>query len=444
MANISRDTYNRIKHYVSVRLQQGVPLVDADWNEMEDIRRFELQAFLKWYVGDGVPYGDDGFRISIVYDRADFYISTGRCLVGGWDVMNDGLVERQTDGTWVATTERYPIQYNQQRLVKEVDLWQAWGVARMDKFTTPPTDTPRLDLVYLDTWEREVNDREDPDLVNPAISIPTCVRLKREWVVRVAPIVDANLTDFAVQAESFLQELRDQSDPQYQGHAYYCLARIEWDGNSDPVFVDLRRTGISLIDLERRIRVLERRVLAPAFAPQNQFTPREAHPETPVTIAGSNFDIPGLRVLFGTVVAEVIGTPSATQIIAKVPPTLPLGNAIKITVTTDGGSIVSDESFTMKWLAPTFSGSQFTPSEGLVGATITLTGSNFNAPGLVVKFAGTLAQIAPNTTPSATQIQVTVPNLPPSDPVIADPTITVETVGGRVMSTARFKVTSTQ
>src|SRR5215207_4039206 len=52
-----------MKHYVGVRLQQGVPIVDADWNELEDIRRYELQAFLKWFVGDGVPAGNDGFRI---------------------------------------------------------------------------------------------------------------------------------------------------------------------------------------------------------------------------------------------------------------------------------------------------------------------------------------------------------------------------------------------
>src|SRR3954451_18281396 len=64
MGNFSRDTFDRLKHYVGVRLQQGVPLIDADWNELEDIRRFELQAFLKWFIGDGVPQGNDGFRIA--------------------------------------------------------------------------------------------------------------------------------------------------------------------------------------------------------------------------------------------------------------------------------------------------------------------------------------------------------------------------------------------
>ena len=63
MAVITNDTFRALNRYVGVRLQQGVPLVDADWNEKEDIRRFELRAFLKWFVGDGVPAGNDGFRI---------------------------------------------------------------------------------------------------------------------------------------------------------------------------------------------------------------------------------------------------------------------------------------------------------------------------------------------------------------------------------------------
>ena len=87
MGNFSRDTFDRLKHYVGVRLQKGVPLVDADWNEQEDIRRYELQAFLKWFVGDGVPADNDGFSIQAETD--DFGIGFGRCLVEGLEAIND-------------------------------------------------------------------------------------------------------------------------------------------------------------------------------------------------------------------------------------------------------------------------------------------------------------------------------------------------------------------
>ena len=42
MGNFSRDTFDPAKAYVGVRLQQGVPVLDADWNELNDVIRQEL------------------------------------------------------------------------------------------------------------------------------------------------------------------------------------------------------------------------------------------------------------------------------------------------------------------------------------------------------------------------------------------------------------------
>ena len=63
------DVFNRLKHYVSVRLQQGVPIIDSDWNELADFQAFEQRTFLKWFVGDGVPKGNNGFCILPVYKQ---------------------------------------------------------------------------------------------------------------------------------------------------------------------------------------------------------------------------------------------------------------------------------------------------------------------------------------------------------------------------------------
>src|SRR5688572_32262185 len=99
MAVITPNTFDALKRYVGVRLQQGVPLVDADWNELEDVRKFELRAFLKWFVGDGVPEGNDGFGITGTGLVNDFIIrsgvtgtaeglsNVGRLLVNGLDVL---------------------------------------------------------------------------------------------------------------------------------------------------------------------------------------------------------------------------------------------------------------------------------------------------------------------------------------------------------------------
>ena len=53
MANVSRNTYDPTKNYASVRLQQGVPLVDADWNEVDDIRRNEVYTGLGLALPNG-------------------------------------------------------------------------------------------------------------------------------------------------------------------------------------------------------------------------------------------------------------------------------------------------------------------------------------------------------------------------------------------------------
>lgn len=68
MGDFSRNPDDRLaasvaRHYVGVRLQQGVPLLDADWNELEDLRRYEAETLGAWFLGDGVPVGSDGFRV---------------------------------------------------------------------------------------------------------------------------------------------------------------------------------------------------------------------------------------------------------------------------------------------------------------------------------------------------------------------------------------------
>lgn len=222
MGNFSRNTFDKLKHYVGVRLQQGVPIVDADWNELEDIRKYELQAFLKWYVGNGVPQGNDGFHILPASLNNDFAIKggdgtaegAGRCLVEG----RDALIESN-------------LNYTAQRLFQEAGLDAAWNVAPLPALTTPAAN--RADTVYLDVWEREVNSAEDlAQLVNPAIGIETCVRLRREWVVRVAEGATAPPAPPA-------------------GHAYYVLAQLARTAGEARILpahaTDRRQTGLSVL-----------------------------------------------------------------------------------------------------------------------------------------------------------------------------------------------------
>jgi len=213
MGNFSRNTFDRLKHYVGVRLQQGVPVVDADRNEQEDIRRWELRTFLRWFVGDGVPPGSDGFRITSAGAGDDFRIASGRCLVDGWEVVHDGA-----GGT-----------YRSQPLYAKPELAAAWGVAPLAALTAPVAS--RTDRVYLDVWEREVDSDEDPDLPDPELGVESSVRVRREWVVRVAERAATLPT----------------APP---GHAFYelaTLARTPGDTTiTDARITDRRRTELAV------------------------------------------------------------------------------------------------------------------------------------------------------------------------------------------------------
>ncbi|MDH6214291.1 DUF6519 domain-containing protein [Streptomyces pseudovenezuelae] len=340
MGDFSRSTFDRVKHYVGIRLQQGVPLVDADWNELEDIRRFEVEAFLKWFVGDGVPAGNDGFRIvaaagggvgtirltpaatgtvgssvsvdvtastvatalgftqvnrqaarglaparltgdavqpfaltagmtlvvsangappqtvtftasgfadlgaataaevAAVINAAanrvvasagtgnDFFVAggdgtpegAGRCLADGRDAVHEGR-----------------LAYSSQPLYANTALAAAWGVPVVQELAAPTSGT-RSDLVYLDVWDREVTSAEDDTLLDPLVGVETCVRVRREWAVRVRPGATQppvpNDTDYV------------------SGHSYLQLARIGRQSGvasiRPPALIDLRPRNLQV------------------------------------------------------------------------------------------------------------------------------------------------------------------------------------------------------
>jgi hypothetical protein len=223
MGNFSTDPNARAadatsKQYVGVHIQQAVPLLDADLNLLDDLRRLEHEALGQWFIGGGVPSGSDGFRISANpagSDVNDFAIQAGLCLVGGKLVRSDANF-------------RYTTQ-------------PAFGNPRVVP-PLPPLTAPagKKDfIVYVDAFEREVDGQEDTTLVDARIGIETAVRLKREWAVRVA-------------REPEDLPLLDVPPP---GHAFLRLARLHRTSSTNitgDMIDDLRETQLSIL---RRIEV---------------------------------------------------------------------------------------------------------------------------------------------------------------------------------------------
>lgn len=190
MATITPSTFDPLLAHVNVRLQQGVPIVDADWNLLDDIRKFELRAFLKWYVGDGVPDGNNGFEITGGLSN-DFTIragvqgppgslssqetalrQVGRFIVDGLDAI------LRTDLVFSAQ----PLHQSQPG---SADLAAKLGVPVIAPLTTPTAD--HRVIVELDVWERLLTPDEEPALVHAGLGVETCARTRREWVVRAFP-----------------------------------------------------------------------------------------------------------------------------------------------------------------------------------------------------------------------------------------------------------------
>jgi hypothetical protein len=200
-----------VRNYVSVRMQQAVPVLDADWNEEGDIRRLELELMVARAVGNGVPASSDGFRISSAGVPNNFTIKGGIVFNNGWLVYN-----------------RSDVNYDVQ------PYRNADGVAPPLPVLQPPA-APATSLVYLDAWEAEVNSQDDGNLVDNRIGVETCVRFERVWVVRMALVADPN---------------NPTAIPTPQpGHRYYPLATVNQPANSqisDGMITDLRRLQLTM------------------------------------------------------------------------------------------------------------------------------------------------------------------------------------------------------
>ena len=286
-SNKQKDTFDPEKRYVGIRLQQGVPLLDRDWNEFEDIRRYEELMLRKWYVGNGSP--DNGFEISAVEPPAnDFKIAAGRCIVDGFEAVNEpevhlfsidvsfegdlnkeGIISEElkdefktkkditlSDNTYVrkrkenkwviADTEKFIVKKEEEELkIYEVAKYvlykqhsQRYDLADLTVPTDEDTDDSgwREDTVYLDVWieERKSGEGEyDAPDNSQDVNVPTCVRHRLEWRVRV-------------------DEGRERHEKE-DCHHYYDLAEIRWENKEIIEVKDLRTTKLTLTSVKNEL-----------------------------------------------------------------------------------------------------------------------------------------------------------------------------------------------
>jgi hypothetical protein len=167
--DLSRHATNFAKHFDGARMQQGRMLTDDDFNDHANLDSEESRKTRVHVIGpSGTP--DNGFAITapqVLNGQLTFVIKAGTLYLGGLR-----LVAEQD--------EYYHLQKD----------WLQLGENPADRIAPPAA--PRLDLVYIETWQQPVTAVEDNELLERALGArDSSARIRTMRRVRVRPGVTA-------------------------------------------------------------------------------------------------------------------------------------------------------------------------------------------------------------------------------------------------------------
>jgi hypothetical protein len=227
-ADVTRNTYNPLNHFLRVLQQQGRVQIDADWNEQAAILLDYLQSLASDLIGPhGGPGPNPGFQItSNAFAPLDFNIGPGDYYVdgilceAGFDAVNvtvntNGQVQLPNPGEPNIPVNGYVfLSYEGKSLVAQVTTVGSNGLLTLDSKSTttvttvagksgiqlqraityltqpdypnPPVLTTGNYQVYLDVWERLITYVEDDRIREVALGgADTAARSKLVWQVKV-------------------------------------------------------------------------------------------------------------------------------------------------------------------------------------------------------------------------------------------------------------------
>jgi Family of unknown function (DUF6519) len=265
-ADLTRNTFDPLKHFARVLMQQGRVQLDADWDEQAAILSYYLEKLAADLIGPaGGPASNPGFAISPITGStaADFQIGFGDYYVDGllcqadfvplaifptsttnvfqvmnwstdfelptipyFEVFDDTLgsnasvqvlinpVKGVQNQITVMQTNKSPIpSYANPKLRRWITYLHQpdYVFSTQAGAISPPPLTPNGDFqIYLDVWERVITYAEDDSIREVALGGPdTAVRSKRVWQVKWCPALNPE--------HDLTQQLYQQFQPANRG-----------------------------------------------------------------------------------------------------------------------------------------------------------------------------------------------------------------------------------
>src|SRR3712207_2875540 len=187
--DFSRDTFDPLKHFTRVLMQQGRVQLDADWNEQTALLWHYIRALSADLIGPhGGPEGLCGF--AILADKGGEVADAEK--VGAEEIIK---LNPNVQGNFGIGTGRYYVGgllCENERVALYAPTKNAPGWEQRDLLADALSAEGNY-LVYLDAWEQHVTAFEDESIREVALGAQgpdTTTRARVMWQVRTLDIAD--------------------------------------------------------------------------------------------------------------------------------------------------------------------------------------------------------------------------------------------------------------
>ncbi|MEY2548052.1 MAG: hypothetical protein QOD64_634 [Verrucomicrobiota bacterium] len=219
--DITRDTFDRAKHFSRVLLQQGRVQLDADFNEQVSILLDYLRALTVDLIGPAAgPSENLGFAL----------------LASDNDINNATIKPPDDAPTLLKRRQKEKVLVTPGRYYLDGLMAQNDAYAMLDGRVIAAITASEPVVVYLDAWERQITVIEDDSIREKALGGPdTATRAKVEWAVRslgeeLKPVAGTPTT----RTESVRAQFQDWIEKRHGKRPLLRADLVKEEPNDDP------------------------------------------------------------------------------------------------------------------------------------------------------------------------------------------------------------------